>query len=459
MMKRSIFYFIALLSMLGCSAEFLEERPNSNVVVPASPDDFQRLLDNFTAVGYTSALPHLSADEYFITSESDWLSSRSATERNAYVWERDVFGGEVAREDWNAPYRTVFYANSIIDGVQKQTGGLIQGGQYAEVYGQAHFHRARANFDLLKNFSVPFDSLTQSSDLGIPLRRDPSVDALMPRASVQECYASVFADLQEALAHLKSYGPLPERNRPTRLAVFAQLSRIYLYRGEFHPAERYADSVLNRYDRLIDYNSVSTETNTPFSLTNDELILYGATNSYNNASQLNQGGTVYVDTSLMALYDTGDLRRSVFFREVLPGRHIVKRGYNGSGLSPFNGLAVDEVLLIKAECLVRRGDLHGAEVLYNRLRKHRYSLGTYASTTFLEASSALELVLLERRKELVWRGIRWDDIKRLNGRGAGIVLRRTLGGKVHTLEPTSGRYVFNIPQDEINRSGIAQNER
>jgi hypothetical protein len=137
----------------------------------------------------------------------------------------------------------------------------------------------------------------------------------------------------------------------------------------------------------------------------------------------------------------------------------VKRGYNGSGLSPFNGLAVDEVLLIKAECLVRRGDLHGAEVLYNRLRQNRYARGTYASTTFLEASSALELVLLERRKELVWRGIRWDDIKRLNGRGAGIVLRRTLGGKVHTLEPTSGRYVFNIPQDEINRSGIAQNER
>ncbi|CPA24249.1 SusD family [Mycobacterium tuberculosis] len=108
---------------------------------------------------------------------------------------------------------------------------------------------------------------------------------------------------------------------------------------------------------------------------------------------------------------------------------------------------------------MRRGDLPGAEVLYNRLRKHRYSLGTYASTTFLEASSALELVLLERRKELVWRGIRWDDIKRLNGRGAGIVLRRTMDGKVHTLEPTSGRYVFNIPQDEINRSGIAQNER
>jgi len=68
-------------------------------------------------------------------------------------------------------------------------------------------------------------------------------------------------------------------------------------------------------------------------------------------------------------------------------------------------------------------------------------------------------VLQERRKELVWRCLRWDDIKRLNKEGKGIVLSRRLGDAVYKLEPNTPGYVFNIPQDEINRSGIIQNIR
>ncbi|WFB63270.1 RagB/SusD family nutrient uptake outer membrane protein [Sphingobacterium sp. WM] len=458
-MKRTIIYIIVLLALVSCSKEFLEERSSSDIIVPRSAEDFQRLLDNSAEIGYTSVLPHLSADEYFIQKESDWVSSRTATERNSYIWDKDVFGGEVDIQDWNAPYRTVFYANSIIKGVEDAVGKPLAGDQFSEVYGQALFHRARANFDLLKNFSVPFDPLTQASDQGIPLRMDPSIDDLQGRASVQQGYMAIFGDLKASLQYLSQTGPIPQRNRPTRLAVFAQLSRIHLYRGEYDLAEDFADSVLNRYNSLIDYNTVSKESNSPFSLTNEELIMYGSTTSYNNAYQLNQAGAVYLDTVLISIYDNDDLRLSVYFKKLSPGRYIMKRGYNGSGLAPFNGLAVDEVLLNKMECLVRRQQLVKASELYNRLRRNRYRTGTFKSVTFSQRASALELVLLERRKELVWRSLRWDDIKRLNREGANIVLTRILNGKVHTLEPNSSRYVFNIPQDEINRSGISQNQR
>lgn len=458
-MERLTLYLIALLFLASCSSEFLEERPNSNIIVPSNEEDFQRLLDNFNEVGQAAVLPHLAADEYFIPTRSDWTSSRTAVERSSYIWDADVYGGEVNIEDWNGPYRSIFYANSIIEKIQKSIGTPDGGTLMADAYGQALFHRAKANFDLLKNFSVPYDATTQKTDLGIPLRTDPSIDYLQQRATVQECYQAIFHDLDEALRYLIYQVPVPQRNRATRLAVHALLSRIYLYRGDYGNAELFSDSVLNRYDRLIDYNTISRESNTPFSLVNEELIMYGSTNRYNNTDQLNQNGTVFLDTNLLALYDSNDLRLQVYFKKYAEGRYIMKRGYNGSGLAPFNGLAVDEVMLTKMECLVRRGELAAASDLFNKLLGKRFRTGTYAQVTFTEADRALGAVLTERRKELVWRALRWDDIKRLNKQGAGIILTRMLGGTEYTLEPNSKRYVFNIPQDEINRSGITQNER
>ncbi len=458
-MKKYILITVLLAVLTACSKGFLEEIPNSNILTPEQAEDFQRLLDNSEQVGVTGVLPQLAADEYYISTEKDWLASATATERNSYIWAKDIFGGELEINDWNAPYKSVFYANNIISEVEKQfkTGEL----KFAlrDIYGQALFHRAKAYFDLVKNFSVPFDALTQHTDLGVPIRKDPSIDYTSQRATVKECYDFIFDDLSNALTYLAYDTPLPERNRATKLAAFALLSRIYLYRREYDKAEQYADSLLNRYDKLIDYNKVSQTSNTPFTKTNDELIMYGATGVYRNSGQINSTQTVFVDSTLIKMYAPNDLRLSIYFINNGAGKYTVKRGYNGTGLTPFNGFAVDEVLLNKIECLVRRGELNQASLSMERLLLNRYKTGTYTHVAFADQQSALQFVLQERRKELVWRCLRWDDIKRLNKEGRGIVLSRKLEDAVYRLEPNTPGYIFNIPQDEINRSGIIQNIR
>ena len=71
---------------------------------------------------------------------------------------------------------------------------------------------------------------------------------------------------------------------------------------------------------------------------------------------------------------------------------------------------------------------------------------------------ALEKILLERRKELVWRGLRWQDIKRLNGEGRDIVQKRLVDNTMVTLQPTATYYAMPIPEDVVENSGIAQNK-
>ena len=76
-----------------------------------------------------------------------------------------------------------------------------------------------------------------------------------------------------------------------------------------------------------------------------------------------------------------------------------------------------------------------------------------------DAESALQVVLDERRKELVMRGLRWMDLKRLNAQGANIVVSRGFNGQTVSLLPNDPRYALPIPEDIIQLSGIPQNER
>jgi hypothetical protein len=75
-------------------------------------------------------------------------------------------------------------------------------------------------------------------------------------------------------------------------------------------------------------------------------------------------------------------------------------------------------------------------------------------------TKALKIILEERRKELVTRGLRWSDLRRLNmDPRFQVTLERTYNGEIYQLLPDDKRYTFPIPQDEIDRSGLEQNDR
>jgi len=68
------------------------------------------------------------------------------------------------------------------------------------------------------------------------------------------------------------------------------------------------------------------------------------------------------------------------------------------------------------------------------------------------------LILRERRKELIFRALRWSDLRRLNKETRyRVTLARTINGVVHELKYDSDRYTLQISADVINRTGMPQN--
>jgi len=101
-----------------------------------------------------------------------------------------------------------------------------------------------------------------------------------------------------------------------------------------------------------------------------------------------------------------DLRTSVFFFPY-NGYYGFKGNYARALYLSFSGIATDEMYLIRAECYAIREAMDDL----NTLLLKRYRTGTYVPLSINNKEDALARILLERRKELLMRGLRWIDIK------------------------------------------------
>jgi len=462
-MKMNRYYRIAIIGIItlflfACKKDFLEKKPNTNLVIPVTLADYQQLLDNGAVINYVSSLPLLSCDDYYLKSDADWASSTN-TERNTYIWDKDPYGAEVVRRDWNLPYVSVFYSNAVIEGLQN-VKSIPDQVLYNTIKGQAHFVRAFALFDLVRNFSPAYDSSTAKNDLGIPLKLSADVNEVEKRSTVEQTYNQIISDLSIA-SQLLSPEVTPLRNRANKPGAYALFARLYLSMRQYAKAESYADSSLTLYSKLIDYNTVSKTSTTPFTADNDESLFFAIQAGGTNNALYNPSRNIGIVKDLLDSYSPNDLRRTIYFSTNISTELIKpKRGYSGSNSNPFGGLATDEIYLIKAECAARRNNVPVAMDYLNRLLINRFEKNTFIPIEATSSNDALNIILLERRKELVWRtGTRWDDLRRLNKEGANITLKRVINGITYTLSPNDPRYIFPIPQSEVNMNGLIQNIR
>lgn len=441
---------ICVLLFCGCK-KFLSEKPDRSLVVPRSVQDLQAVLDNTNIfnVNYPYALD-IGVDDYYINT-ADW-QTRPSSEKNGYIWEADVFNDN-PNNPWSLPYTIVYNSNVVLDELKKQ-GAAIAGApnEITNTKGQALFFRSFAFYNLLQVFAKPYSPDSAGLGWGIPLRLDADLNKPTVRATIKQSYDRVIADTKEAVTLLPTVALY--KTRPSKPAAYALLARTYLSMSDYQNAFLYADSALQLNNSLLDYNTLTAGSANPVPLFNDEVLLHSI---YITTLTLNLYSKV--DSLLFAAYAADDLRKTVFFKNNGDGTFSFKGSYDGS-VRLFNGLTVDELYLIRAECYARSGNKTAAMNDLNLLLSKRWKTGTFSPYTAADASDALAKVVAERRKELLMRGLRWTDLRRMNKEPQfAKTLKRVVGGQTYNLYPTDLRYVFPIPLSVIQMTGIPQNER
>jgi len=222
----------------------------------------------------------------------------------------------------------------------------------------------------------------------------------------------------------------------------------------YDKAGLYADSCLQLRNILTDFNNLNPTANYPIAKFSTEVI---------EDSQLITEAPINntrarIDTSLYGSYAPNDLRKSIFFRASTNSSHVFKGSYEGA-VTLFAGIATDEMYLIRAECFARAGNTTAAMADLNTLLLKRFLAGSFIPYSASGSNDALTQILAERRKELLMRGLRWLDLKRLNREGANITVTRNVNGQSFMLTPNDLRYALPIPDDIIQLTGMQQNPR
>ena len=447
-LKRWIAIGTIICGLVGCD-DYLEVKPDQSVVVPETVQDVRALLDNTTVFNEQPAIPAMADDDFRI-SDAGYSSLSNNIEQGAYIWADDPYlGGSVG--DWNRMYSQVFYANialETLDGLaphDEEVNGLR---------GTALFFRAYAYLQLLQVFAPPYvqDGLN-SERLGIILRERADVNDVPERTDLETSYQKVLSDLKLAASLLPDQTIVS--TRPTKSAAYGALARAHLVMFNFGQSADAAEKALDSYGERLDFNKLDSSSVQPFERFNKETVFYSNLMSY----AFFRSPEVYINPDLASHYGDNDLRKLLYFQV---GEDSLLRLTKplGATTQMFGGIAVGELELMAAEGYARSGQEQRALHYLNRFVSHRYKTGTWLPYTDLEQTDLLDIILLERRKELVGRGLNWSDLRRLNQEsGKEQTILKSLNGNDYTLHSNSPRYTFPIPDNEVTLNNIVQNDR
>jgi hypothetical protein len=432
-------WLLVLLLLTACR-KYVDITPQGKIV-PTTVADFRLLLNNSDVFNLAGGTTDLMTDDIAFTDPAMFTGVRPLSVLNIYSWAADNYQPQEEDEEWNLYYKQIYYANVVIAGLNGISGG--DEGEKQLLISEARVHRAFAYLMLVTQYTLQYDAATAGQDAGVPLLLEPGYTQSLERAPVQKVYAQVLDDLQRAAALLP--GLPASKIHPSKAAAFALLSRAYLTMRNYPQAGAYADSTLQLQNTLYDLRAFANSTNPfdflsiPESYQHPEVILMKAA--------YNQDAPLMLSPELLNLLGPDDLRRKVFGI----GDQLLYNynGYFFSYISPFEsrhvGPRVGEMYVTKAECQARAGDAPGAMATLNSLRKQRFAVDKYVPLTATDAQDALVKSLAERRRELMGRGYRLADLKRLNKEpGFTKVITHPWSSGDITLAPNSHRYIYPV---------------
>lgn len=382
---------------------------------------------------------------------------------------------------WTLLYKVIDNANNVIHKVDAAEGSDED---KAVLKGQAKALRAFAYLNLASFYQFSYQK--DKNALTVPIYTEPTTKETkgQPKASLEDIYTLILADLNDASDLLETYRR-GEKYKIDKQVVQGLLARTYLNTGAWVEAAEAARKAREGYSFMTadayqqGFNDVA----------NDEWIWgHIQTSEQNTASytfhylDVSSSGSYYfsfmADPYFKDLFDSEDIRYRLFEWDGEPGREgflrYKKFKFKSNLIGDIVYMRSSEMWLIEAEGYARAGQTEKAIEALNTLRAARLAV-PYS----VASGELVDEILLERRKELWGEGFSLSDIIRTEGRvfrksflnsdGTPIQVEVTtpdgevkmVNGQGHRVinfpdgkefTPNSRYYLFAIPDEEVRRN-------
>ncbi|MEB2777487.1 RagB/SusD family nutrient uptake outer membrane protein [Algoriphagus sp. D3-2-R+10] len=442
-------WILSMLLLFSCES-YLDERPSKSIVVPQTVEDLRSILNTPDIINTGDGFGLVLSDDLY-TTDQGWLGYDEVS-RNGYIWIRQLGNQNGDFYPWSLAYSNIFRTNVVLEEVEKLVpASEAEHREIEQVRGTALFLRAFHYFDLLQLFTHP---IVEDADLdreSIPLKLTPGLEDNQGRASSQEIYTRIINDLNTASELL----PVNEENslRPSKAACYGLLARIFLQLNRYQEALDFTEDALAIQSELLDFNEIPAlstipiaRNNYPIPRFNKEVVIHlqASLSSYQFSA------FTFIDPDLFGSFEENDIRKYLYFTEPDDeGRVNFVGNFTGS-FQLFAGITTGELYLIRAECQARLAMDEQAASTLSTFMESRYFTGTYEPYHIEDDEKILDKILLERRKELVFRGSsRWRDLRRFLGdpewEGPS---ERSIEGMDYMLGIDPSAYQMNIPVNE-----------
>lgn len=332
---------------------------------------------------------------------------------------------------WSYAYYTIARANNVINNLDDKVGVDATQQQVNNVKAEALFIRALCYFDLVTTYCQPYNyNATEDDKMGVPLVL-VTENGKPARDSKENVYNQIVADLLQAESimaddYVRS-GVTDKAATPTKPAIQALLSRVYLYMNKWQEAADYATKVINnkKYE-LAPADAYAAMFSAATAPEGGEIIfeVYGSDKNeyWDNSGWAHlpymtttddQGshGDVCATKDLYDLYSEGDVRKSMFKQhgnDYFPTKYSGKPKDSDPKFTNVPILRLSEMYLNRAEAIINGASIQGVTA-ESDLRKIATVRG--ASQT---AAATKQGVFDERRRELAFEGHITADYARCN---------------------------------------------
>ncbi|WP_289665416.1 RagB/SusD family nutrient uptake outer membrane protein [Flavobacterium panacagri] len=484
---KHLFLALSFLVLASCSEEFLDKKPTEFIDYEGATkttDNLMTLLNgihrslyvryesnqNENGLGSLMQQVDIAGDDVVFPVTNGWFLQ-------VYNW------NGVANEnsqDIRFPYRTYYRiirnANTIIEATDAAIGTEAD---KKIVKGQALLYRAFCHYQLVQLFGKRYVNGTTNSQLGVPIILTVGNENF-PRSTVEEVYAQINKDLDEANVLLVGY--TKPNNSHLNLKVAQGLkARVALTQGNWAIAADYAAKAKTGINLMStteyvkgfnDYNNVEWMWGSHINeVQTDYFGNFGAYMSRNYNSTVIRSCPKAINSKLYNLIPTTDVRSTLFDRT---GSHTALNLPSTYAKFPFTSqkylsistgdsrcdipyMRVAEMYLIEAEAKARLGQADANTVLFTlvKSRNPAYVLSTNTGQALVNE------IWFQRRIELWGEGFRFYDLKRTNSAldRSGANHDSTITGGVINVPATDKRWQWLIPRAEINANPlIVQNE-
>lgn len=377
--------------------------------------------------------------------------------------------------DWRDAYGIIGRLNITIDQAQKCVDPALSANRKNEIIGEAKFMRAYTYFDLVRLFGrVPLilqPANTSSAE-------DLYNSTIVAQSSTDSLYGAILSDLWFARSTVRPVGASASKLIVSTGTVTAALAKVYasLPAPNWDSVMYYCDQTIPDYSMVADFNELWDNNHKNNSEAIWELNYVGySTGDYigNWIPSINVGGSIGnyegggwkkfntptndLVNAFLAENDSIRLNASITFLDVSGqwsdpywgASHypfLTKFNDPANGTNDFYMIRLPDIILLKAEALVKKGDINGAMGLVNQVRA-RVNLGP---KTAADAATAENMIANERRLELAFEGHRWFDLIR-TGKAIEVMNAQKDGsGNNLNYNVQSYRLLMPIPQPQID---------